>query len=175
MSSQVPATLSIPSPPTLATLTFQHPLFTVPSGQPSSISNILGSVHGSLYSPCLLNKGFRREPSLTQMKDQLGSPFWCRRPLQAHLRPRNADSCLLCVRPSMTGSEEGFKRPGPEDRSHVYSSWRSESENEARRETDSFSNFVVKPKCSQTVRLRQSKSLSDLTQTLPRADITSLW
>lgn len=75
----------------------------------------------------------------------------------------------------MTGGEEGFKLPGPEARSHAYSLWQRESENKACRETDSFSNFVVKPKCSQTVRLRQSKSLSDLTQTLPKADITSLW
>lgn len=126
MSSQAPATPSTPSPPTLAMFTFQHPHLILPR----TPSNIVESVHGILYSSCLLNEGVRRRPCLTQMKDQLQSSFWCRRRLQAHLRPRNADSCLLCVGPSTTvmGGEKGFKLPGPEARSHAYSSWRSESE-----------------------------------------------
>lgn len=70
----------------------------------------------------------------------------------------------------MTGGEEGFKLPGPEDRSYAYSSWRSESENEASRETDSaicsdtqmFSDTEEMP-------FQGIKSLPDLTQTLPQS------
>lgn len=160
-----------PSTPSLPPLPHSPPHSTESRLQPY-LSNTLENVYGSFLWPWLFKKkkGSQRRTMINPNERLLGGLPGPRDPANG---PRNADSCLLCLRPSMmgVGGEDGGRPPAARvTRGWVHSWWGSQSESEASRKT-------IQQFCSETQMLSDCEEMpSRAAEPLwPHSELSSDW